>query len=174
MPILRGVLGKVPSGPKARVRNFIANKELGTKSDIHENVISPGVTVPWHFHETEEVIVVLEGNGECRTETGTETYAGGDIIILPPRVKHSLKNSGNILIRQICIFPDDPQTTFLESDYPGQTVDMAVSFYIDPGWVVDEDTKDFSELTLSYTFYPAQKPKEPTGKTAASGTRIGG
>jgi quercetin dioxygenase-like cupin family protein len=124
MPILRGVLGKVPSGPKARVRNFVANKELGTKSDIHENVISPGVIVPWHFHETEEVIVVLEGNGECRTETGTETYAGGDIIILPPRVKHSLKNSGNTLIRQICIFPDDPKTTFLEDDYPGQTVDM--------------------------------------------------
>ncbi len=46
MPILRGVLGKVPSGPKARVRNFFANKEVGTKSDIHENVISPGVIVP--------------------------------------------------------------------------------------------------------------------------------
>jgi quercetin dioxygenase-like cupin family protein len=60
MPILRGVLGKVPSGPKSRVRNFIANKEFGTQSDIH---VSPGVTVPWHFHETEEVIVVLEGDG---------------------------------------------------------------------------------------------------------------
>src|SRR5262249_55107660 len=56
--IFRGVLGKKPSGPKGRVRNFIANKELGTLSDIHENVISPGVTVPWHFHETEEVIIV--------------------------------------------------------------------------------------------------------------------
>src|SRR2546425_232784 len=73
MPILRGVLGKVPSGPKARVRNFIANKEVGTKSDIHENVISPGVIVPWHFHETEEVIVVLEGNGECKTDVAVTT-----------------------------------------------------------------------------------------------------
>jgi quercetin dioxygenase-like cupin family protein len=99
MPILRGVLGKVPSGPKSRVRNFIANKEFGTQSDIHENVISPGVTVPWHFHETEEVIVVLEGRGECRTEEGTENYSAGDILILPPRVKHSLRNSGATLIR---------------------------------------------------------------------------
>jgi|SRR6516162_6001267 len=97
MPILRGVLGKVPSGPKSRVRNFIANKELGTQSDIHENVISPGVTVPWHFHETEEVIVVLEGDGECRTDEGTENYSAGDVIILPPRVKHSLRNSGDTL-----------------------------------------------------------------------------
>ena len=52
----------------------------------------------------------------------------------------------------------------------GQTVDMAVSFYIDPGWVEDEDTKEFSELTLSYTFYPAQKPQ----KTALGETRTGG
>ena len=124
MPIFHGVLGKNPSGPKARVRNFIANKELGTQSDIHENVISPGVTTPWHFHETEEIIIVLEGHGECRTENGTETYTAGDVIILPARVKHSLKNSGNILLRQICFFPADPATTFLESDFPGQTVDV--------------------------------------------------
>jgi quercetin dioxygenase-like cupin family protein len=124
VPIFRKVLGKVPSNSKARVRNFIANREIGTQSDIHENVISPGVVVPWHYHETEEVIVVLEGDGECRTEGGTENYSGGDVIVIPPRVKHSLKNSGNKLIRQICFFPDDPATTFLENDYPGQTVDV--------------------------------------------------
>ena len=124
MPILRGVLGKVPTGPKGRVRNFIANKKFGTQSDIHENAISPGVTVPWHFHETEEVIVVLEGNGECRTDEGTENYSAGDVIIFPPRVKHSLKNSGETLIRQICFFPSDPATKFLEEEYPGQTVDV--------------------------------------------------
>ena len=62
---------------------------------------SARVTVPWHFHETEEVIVVLEGNGECRTEEGAENYSAGDVIIFQPRVKHSLKNSGDTLIRQI-------------------------------------------------------------------------
>jgi quercetin dioxygenase-like cupin family protein len=124
VPIFRKVLGKVPSNSKALVRNFIANREIGTQSDIHENVISPGVVVPWHYHETEEVIVVLEGDGECRTEGETENYFGGDVIVIPPRVKHSLKNSGNKLIRQICFFPDDPATTFLENDYPGQTVDV--------------------------------------------------
>jgi hypothetical protein len=42
MPILRGKLGKVPSGPKARVRNFIANKELGTQSDIMKTFSAQG------------------------------------------------------------------------------------------------------------------------------------
>jgi cytochrome c oxidase assembly protein subunit 11 len=51
---------------------------------------------------------------------------------------------------------------------------MAVSFYVDPNWTEDDDTKDVSELTLSYTFYPVQKPKEKTGETAWSGTRAGG
>jgi quercetin dioxygenase-like cupin family protein len=125
MPVLQQLLGKVPSGPKSRVRNFIANKALGTeRSDIHENVINPGVTVPWHFHATEEVIVVLEGQGECRTDEGSETYRAGDVIILPARVKHSLQNSGHVPIRQLCFFPDDPATQFLEEEYPGQTVDV--------------------------------------------------
>jgi quercetin dioxygenase-like cupin family protein len=124
MPIFRGALGKVPSGPKNRVRNYIANKELGTQSNIHENVISPGVTVPWHYHETEEVIIVLEGVGECRTEANSQSYSAGDVIILPARVKHSLRNPGNAPIRQICVFPSDPGTKFLETEYPGQTVDV--------------------------------------------------
>jgi cytochrome c oxidase assembly protein subunit 11 len=50
---------------------------------------------------------------------------------------------------------------------PGQSVDMAVSFYIDPAFVDDDDTSVLSELTLSYTFYAADKPQQTLGQTAA-------
>jgi len=96
MRIFRSVLGKNPSRPKGRVRNFIANKELGTLSDIHENVISPGVTVPWHFHETEEVIVVLAGNGECKSDQGTEVEQLRAVVVSdnerPQQRNHTHKN----------------------------------------------------------------------------------
>jgi quercetin dioxygenase-like cupin family protein len=125
MPVLRQVLGKIPSDPKGRVRNFVANPALGTaSSDIHENVINPGVTVPWHLHATEEVIVVLEGEGECRSDEGCERYRAGDVIILPARTRHSLHNCGDVPIRQLCFFPADPGTDFLEEEHPGQTVDV--------------------------------------------------
>ena len=125
MPVLRQIMGKKPSAPKGRVRNYIANKHLGTaQTDIHENTINPGVTVPWHLHATEEIIVVLEGQGEYLTEGQSEPYKGGDVLIIPARVKHALRNTGDRQIRQICVFPDDPKTERLEPEYPGQSVEV--------------------------------------------------
>lgn len=36
---------------------------------------------------------------------------------------------------------------------PGEEVDMAVSFYIDPEFDEDEDVDEIKEMTLSYTFF---------------------
>jgi cytochrome c oxidase assembly protein subunit 11 len=52
---------------------------------------------------------------------------------------------------------------------PGQSADMAVSFYLDPAFVDDDETKNITELTLSYTFYPVAAPKQKVGQAAGSG-----
>jgi cytochrome c oxidase assembly protein subunit 11 len=41
---------------------------------------------------------------------------------------------------------------------PGETVDMPVSFYVDPAIVNDPDGAFIHTITLSYTFYPVAKP----------------
>ncbi len=52
---------------------------------------------------------------------------------------------------------------------PGESAELPVSFFIDPAIEKDVDGSQINDITLSYTFYPVDKPKERvTG--SASGT----
>lgn len=43
---------------------------------------------------------------------------------------------------------------------PGQEVRMPVLFYVDRKFLDDPDDRDVQEITLSYTFYPVEKPDD--------------
>jgi cytochrome c oxidase assembly protein subunit 11 len=57
---------------------------------------------------------------------------------------------------------------------PGQSIEMAVSFFVDPAFVTDEETRNLSELTLSYAFYPLAEPRKKEGQAAAASSGKGG
>lgn len=52
---------------------------------------------------------------------------------------------------------------------PGQTVDMPVLYFIDPKYAADFETKGKSEVTLSYTFFPAVDARQAQAKAPAAG-----
>jgi cytochrome c oxidase assembly protein subunit 11 len=58
---------------------------------------------------------------------------------------------------------------------PGRTVEFPVLYFIDPKYAEDFETKGKREVTLSYTFFPAQKGAEQAKVTPASGvSALGG
>lgn len=42
---------------------------------------------------------------------------------------------------------------------PGEAIDMPVSFFVDPAIMEDETAGHLTQITLSYTFYPADESK---------------
>ena len=47
---------------------------------------------------------------------------------------------------------------------PGQGIDMAVQFYVDPALAQNADVKDVSAITLSYTFFRAANDQAPAAQ----------
>ncbi|WP_262296193.1 cytochrome c oxidase assembly protein [Microvirga sesbaniae] len=50
---------------------------------------------------------------------------------------------------------------------PGETLESAVVFYVDPRLVEDGDVKDLTSLTLSYTYFPSKGGK-PVAEVTSS------
>jgi len=51
---------------------------------------------------------------------------------------------------------------------PGKTMEFPVVYFVDPRFGQDDDTKGISEITLSYTFFPAQ-PLQPAPPASSPG-----
>jgi cytochrome c oxidase assembly protein subunit 11 len=75
------------------------------------------------------------------------------------------------------VFPDTAGAYFTKIEcfcfteqvlQPGETVQMPVSFYVDPAIVDDPDGKFVHEITLSYTFYETPLPEDQAALQSAT------
>ena len=61
---------------------------------------------------------------------------------------------------------------------PRQTMEFPMIFFVDPAFVKDRDTQKFTDIALSYTFFPAEPAKAEAAATkttaAASAAALGG
>jgi quercetin dioxygenase-like cupin family protein len=120
MIILRDLERRTPD-KTGRVRNYLAKASLGSESTtIHENIVGTEGFIPWHSHQVEEILILLEGEGECRTEQGVERYMPGDVVIMPAHMLHTIRSVGTVPMRQICVFPSaNVVTTWKEQESSG-------------------------------------------------------
>ena len=111
--------------------------------------VKPGMG--WTFEPEEKVMRVAVGARQMAFFTAVNntdhTITGSAAFNVSPL------NTGQYFVKIQCF-------CFTEQTLrPHERVRMPVIFYVDPGFAKDPDTKDYSEITLSYTFYPVAKPE---------------
>ena len=107
-------------------------------------------TLPWNFGPVQQTIDVKIGETALaffKASNRSSTPVSGTAIF---NVAPELASRYFTKIECFCF----KQQTLAA----GQSVEMPVTFFIDPKIVEDEDTRSMSEITLSYTFYRADAP----------------
>lgn len=117
--------------------------------------VAPGLA--WRFEPVQRTVDVRVGettlihyratNTSDRVTTGTATFN------VAPEIS-------GIFFNKLECFCFQEQTL-----QPGESVDMPVSFYVDPSIVSDAQAAGLSEITLSYTFFSVASPKAATRTT---------
>jgi quercetin dioxygenase-like cupin family protein len=69
--------------------------------------ISPRGQTPYHSHDFEHEIFVLEGTGELVLEEGPKPMPAGTAIFIPPGETHCMKNNGDSLMKVLCMVPKE-------------------------------------------------------------------
>lgn len=87
------------------------------KSDVHINVLNPGVTKgSIHYHKTiENIYILLEGKGKIVDEDGKEyPVKAGQAVFLQPGETHEVYNTGKKPLRLVEIYsPPHPREAYV-------------------------------------------------------------
>jgi cytochrome c oxidase assembly protein subunit 11 len=135
-----------------RASDVVLDRMITVRFDAN---VAPGLA--WKFEPVQRTVDVRLGettlihyratNVSDRATTGTATFN------VAPEISGIFFNK----LECFCF-----QEQLLE---PGQSVDMPVSFYVDPSLLKDGQASGLSEITLSYTFYAVASPRAVTLNT---------
>jgi cytochrome c oxidase assembly protein subunit 11 len=104
----------------------------------------------WNFHPVQSVMKVKIGEQNMAHYSATnmtgKVLTGSAIFNVTP-------SEAGAYFNKIQCFCFTQQTL-----KPGESADLPVDFFVDPAILDDPDSKSISEITLSYTFFPVDKP----------------
>ena len=107
--------------------------------------VTPGM--PWTFEPVQRQVELKIGENVLAFFKATNT---SDRAIKGTAAFNVSPDAAGAFFNKIECFCFKEQTL-----QPGETVEMPVSFFVDPALATDRDANWIQEITLSYTFYPS-------------------
>ena len=86
---------------------FMGDDDQITESNfsVHMTEWDPGCCVDNHFHDSSmEAMYCLSGTGIAQVDGVEYPFTPGSMIVAPPRITHQITNTGDELLRVLCIF----------------------------------------------------------------------
>jgi cytochrome c oxidase assembly protein subunit 11 len=104
----------------------------------------------WNFNPVQSVMKVKIGEQTMAHYSATNTT---DNVLTGSAIFNVTPSEAGAYFNKIQCFCFTEQTL-----KPGESADLPVDFFVDPAILDDPDSKSISEITLSYTFFPIDKP----------------
>jgi quercetin dioxygenase-like cupin family protein len=96
-------MGKMAPGVSKQV--LIGPADLVPTFVMRRFILKPGAATPWHQHNWEHEIFVMQGRGVVVAEKGKKQLKAGSVVFVPPHEMHQFKNAGKTTFAMLCLVP---------------------------------------------------------------------
>lgn len=100
--------------PRIQTRVLVDSSRGAAATAIWEQWIDSGGHIPVHYHDTEEVLVILSGSIELFLAGETRVYDEPLTIIVPQGILHGLKPASDQQVHLMAMFPTADPVIFAE------------------------------------------------------------
>ena len=90
---------------KVRIRWLVAEVDGAPNFAMREFCVAPGGHTPYHAHDWEHEVYVIDGKGVVAGEEGETPLEPGTVVFIPGGEKHNFKNTGVKTLRFLCLIP---------------------------------------------------------------------
>jgi mannose-6-phosphate isomerase-like protein (cupin superfamily) len=111
-------LGRSDAATGARSFQILLGPENGCRrATMFVGVVPPGAA-PWHFHQYDEIVYLLEGSGSYHQADGVQSTGPGSAVRIPPRTVHINENTGSADMLVLGVFTPagSPSAAYLAND----------------------------------------------------------
>jgi cytochrome c oxidase assembly protein subunit 11 len=148
-----GYGGTTQRADAAPVRAAHQTMEVRFNADVAQGL-------PWSFAPVERAVEVRLGEQHLAFY---RAHNGGDRPIAGTATFNVTPFKAGAYFSKIACFCFEEQVL-----QAGETMDMPVSFYVDPAILEDPDTRDILAITLSYTFFAHDGGDDPSARGGPS------